>query len=94
MMPMSMPNRDRTTTVREAIAAVAPDVDVAGIADDADFGVEAALDSMDFLAVLEHVLRTTGVEVTELDYPLIRTIERFAAYLEQRTDTGVPGQSG
>ena len=74
--------------VRSAIAAVAPEVDAAEIPSESDFRVDADLDSMDFLAVLEHVRTTTGVTVPELDYPSIRSIGGFAAYLAATDQAG------
>lgn len=79
--------------VREAIERVAPDVDAAALAPDADIRLEADLDSMDFLAVVEAVFDRTGVAVPEGDYGNVRSIADFAAYLVRATgpppdDTG------
>ena len=76
--------------VREAIERVAPDVDAATLAPDADIRVEADLDSMDFLAVVESVFDRTGIAVPERDYGAVRTIDDFATYLV-RTAGGTPG---
>jgi acyl carrier protein len=70
--------------ILDAIRKVAPDVDTAALSPDADFREEAELDSMDFLGVLTAVHEETGVEVPEIDYPRIITIDRFAEYLGSR----------
>ena len=75
------PNTDPAEIVRRAIEQIAPDVDAAALAGDVDYRDEAALDSMDFLAVLEVVRTRTGVEVPERDYERILTIDGFARYL-------------
>jgi acyl carrier protein len=67
-----------------AIERVAPDVDTATLPHDVDFREEAELDSMDFLAVLNAVRDTTGVEVAEPDYGAITTLADFAAYVDAR----------
>ena len=72
---------EMSRTVRAAISHVAPDVDAEEIPDDADFVDHAALDSMDFLAVITAVEQRTGIGVPELDYPSVTTIADFAAYL-------------
>lgn len=73
---------DFRSTVRAAIAKVAPDVDPATIDDEMSFRDEAGLDSMDFLNVLTAIAETTGVEVAERDYPSVTTIGALASYLE------------
>jgi acyl carrier protein len=70
--------------VRGAIEHVAPDVVAGDIPGDVDFAEWAALDSMDFLAVLTTIEERTGIAVPELDYPEIATIDAFAAYLDRR----------
>ncbi len=75
-----------TAVVREAIERVAPDVDAAELAPDADIRSEADLDSMDFLAVVESVFDRTGVAVPERDYGTVRTIDDFATYLVRAAD--------
>ena len=74
-----------------AIARVAPDVDTASLPLDVDFREEAELDSMDFLAVLNAVRDSTGVEVPEADYGALTTLRRFAEYVDGRLVTDHPG---
>jgi acyl carrier protein len=75
---------DAREIVLAAIAGVAPDVDAAALPGDVDFREEADLDSMDFIGILTAVHAATGVEVPPLDYPLITTVDAFAAYLRDR----------
>jgi len=39
------------------------------------------LDSMDFLNFMIGLHERTGIEIPELDYPQLATVERCAAYL-------------
>ena len=75
---------DTRETVLAAIVKVAPDVDPSTVPGDVDFREEADLDSMDFIGILTAVHEATGVEVPEIDYPLVTTVDAFAAYLSTR----------
>jgi len=72
---------DTHAIVLAAIVQVAPDVDPTALPGDVDFREEADLDSMDFIGILTAVHAATGVEVPEIDYPLITTVDAFATYL-------------
>jgi len=76
---------DSREIVLAAIAKIAPDVDPTTIPGDVDFREEADLDSMDFIGILTAVHEATGVEVPEIDYPLVTTVDAFADYLAART---------
>ena len=75
---------DTREIVLAAITKVAPDVDPTTLPGDVDFREEADLDSMDFIGILTAVHEATGVEVPEIDYPQITTVDAFAAYLGAR----------
>lgn len=76
---------DTREIVLAAIAKIAPDVDPTTIPGDVDFREEADLDSMDFIGILTAVHDATGVEVPEIDYPLVTTVDAFTEYLAART---------
>lgn len=67
--------------IQEAILDVAPNTDPSSIPEEVDFRQALAIDSMDFLDILESVARETGIEVPEADYPKITTLAGFASYL-------------
>ncbi len=71
-------------TILDAIARIAPDVDTTALPHDVDFRDEAELDSMDFLGVLTAIQEQTGVEVPEIDYAQIITVDQFTEYLTAR----------
>lgn len=72
---------DTRAIVLAAITKVAPDVDPEALPGDVDFREEADLDSMDFIGILTAVHEASGIEVPEIDYPLITTVDDFAEYL-------------
>ncbi len=69
------------TVVREALDEIAPDVDAATIAVDADFHDELGLDSMDALNLAIALHEATGVDIPERDYPRITSIASCVRYL-------------
>lgn len=75
---------DSREIVLAAITKVAPDVDPSTLPGDVDFREEAELDSMDFIGILTAVHEATGVEVPEIDYPRVTTVDDFAEYLRGR----------
>lgn len=75
---------DTREIVLAAITKVAPDVDPATLPTDVDFREEADLDSMDFIGILTAVHEATGIEVPEIDYPKVTSVDAFAEYLAGR----------
>lgn len=75
---------DTREIVMAAITKIAPDVDPTTLPGDVDFREEADLDSMDFIGILTAVHEATGIEVPEIDYPSIITVDAFAEYLSTR----------
>lgn len=67
--------------VRDGLARVAPGPDLDALDDDADFRDVLELDSLDFLAFVEHLARTTGVRIDEDDYPRLRTVASAGEFL-------------
>ncbi len=67
----------------EAIAAVAPEMDLG----DVDLGEplrdELDIDSMDFLRVVVGLRERLGVEIPEADYPRVDTLGSLLSYLQR-----------
>lgn len=89
MMPPLSVDTARTT-VFEAIASVAPDVEAELPTVDADCDAfeELQLDSMDHLNVMAALARETGVEVPESEYPALRSVNALARYLATASAVG------
>lgn len=76
-----------TEMVYEGFLAVAPGNDARLRALDPDVDVWEALDldSMDHLAVMEHLSRAIGRDVPESDYPHLLTLATIQRYVEAST---------
>ncbi len=61
---------------------MAPDLADETIPPDADLREALDLDSMDFLNWVAALHRRLGVEIPELDYPKLRSLNATADYLE------------
>ncbi len=66
------------------ILEIAPDVDAAALDPGADLRRAADLDSLDFQNLIEAVARSTGVEIAEGDYAVVRSLDGLAAYVVAR----------
>jgi len=67
--------------MRDVLHQVAPEADLGEVGPEEDMAVVLDLDSMDFLNFMIGLHERTGIEIPELDYPLLATVERCAAYL-------------
>jgi len=76
-----MNEQDARDAVRAAIGKVAPDVDLAEVADDARLRQDLELDSLDFLRLVETIDTATGVDIPERDYPEVATVKGLVGYL-------------
>jgi acyl carrier protein len=70
--------------IEEALAQVAPDADVAGLAPDAELRDELELDSLDFLRFVELLSERTGKRIEEDDYPHLATLASAIKFLAGR----------
>lgn len=75
----------RTDDVRSmllsVIADIAPDADLVTLDPDGDLRELLGLDSIDFLDIVAAVRDRTGVEIAERDYPVVATLNGFAAHV-------------
>lgn len=74
-------NRDEARTLLAGLLRrIAPEIDLASVADDALVQDELDIDSMDFLRLVD-ALRAEGVEVPDHDFPELATVGGFVDYL-------------
>jgi len=76
-----MTQEEAMNIMRDVLHQVAPEADLGEIGPDEDMAVALDLDSMDFLNFMIGLHERTGIEIPELDYPQLATVERCAAYL-------------
>jgi acyl carrier protein len=72
-------------TVLSLIGEIAPDTEPEQLAPDVDLRRAADLDSLDFQNLVEAVARDTGVEIPEVDYAVVRTVNDLAQYVASHT---------
>jgi acyl carrier protein len=70
--------------ITEALAQIAPDADIPGLAPDADLRDTAELDSLDFLRFVEILSEQTGKRIDEDDYPHLATLASAVKFLAGR----------
>ncbi len=76
-----MNHDDARRIVRESLAAIAPEIDLAAVDARAAMRDELDLDSMDFLNFVVGIHDRTGLEIPERDYPRIATIAGCVDYV-------------
>lgn len=86
-----MPNPATIQTVRSAFVTVAPEAGeaFATLDSDADVWEALQLDSMDHLAIVEHLAQAIGHDIPESDYPQLLTLAAIHHYV----DAAAPGSS-
>ena len=78
-------NRDEiTAAVVAELTQIAPEAAGQAIQPDVSFHDQFELDSVDFLRLMTALEARLGVEIMDLDYPQLGTLNGCAAYLSQR----------
>lgn len=73
------------TALQNLISQVAPDVDVDSLDPAVDLRRAADLDSLDFQSLVELVAGDLGVEIPEMDYPQVRSLQGMSEYVAAHT---------
>jgi acyl carrier protein len=79
---------DAKETVLRTLRTIAPEIEPEHGDPAADLRDEVDLDSMDFLNLVLGVSREVGVEIPESDYPRLRSLDGWVAYLAERAPGG------
>ena len=83
-----MSQLDIRAVVREELGNIAPEVDLASVGPTADLREALDIDSMDFLNFITAIHHRLGVDVPELDYPKLITLDGAVQYLESKLQLG------
>ena len=78
---------DIGTVVREELSNVAPEADLATVDPAADLREALDIDSMDFLNFVIAIHQRLGIDIPELDYPKLVTLDSMIAYLKKKHDS-------
>lgn len=76
---------DIKRVILEALTRIAPELDPGSIQSGAGFRDQLDLDSMDFLNFMLALHDRLGVDIPEVDYPRLSTLDGAVAYLESKT---------
>jgi acyl carrier protein len=76
-----MNEADIRTVLREELGNIAPEMDLQALDPSADLREALDIDSMDFLNFVIAVHRRLGVDIPELDYPKLVTLDGAVGYL-------------
>ena len=79
-----MTREEVTAAVRQALTAVAPEIDATTLAPDVALRDQVDLDSFDFLNVMVAIHDALGVDVPEADYGQLTTLDATVTYLCRR----------
>lgn len=84
MSPTSVEIREG---ILRALGNVAPEVDPATLENNVSLREQIDLDSMDFLNCVIGVHEELGIDIPEVDYPKLSTLDGFVEYLARRMDS-------
>jgi acyl carrier protein len=83
-----MSDIDIRKVVQEELNNIAPEVDMATIDPAADLREAIDIDSMDFLNFITAIHHRLGIDIPEIDYPKLVTLDGAAAYIAAHLKTG------
>lgn len=76
-----MNTADATSAIEVALANIAPEIELTVVDPDAPLRAEVDLDSLDFLSLVQSLHDATGVDIPEVDYGRVDTLNHLAGYL-------------
>ena len=79
-----MSDIDIRKVVLEELGNIAPEVDLATVDPAADLREAIDIDSMDFLNFMTALHHRLGLNILELDYPKLSTLDGAVSYLQAR----------
>ncbi len=79
-----MSDVDIRKVVQEEINNIAPEADIASVNPKADLREAVDIDSMDFLNFITAVHHRLGIDIPEIDYPKLVTLDGAYAYIEAK----------
>jgi acyl carrier protein len=79
-----MSDVDVRKAVQEELGNIAPEIDFATVDPAADLREAIDIDSMDFLNFITAIHRRLGVDIPEVDYPKLATLDGAVAYIDSK----------
>ena len=78
-----MSDTDIRQVVEEELSNIAPEADLTAVHPTADLREALDVDSMDFLNFITAIHHRLGIDIPEIDYPKLGTLDGAVAYLSQ-----------
>ena len=78
---------DIRKVLQEELNNIAPEVDIAGIDPAANLREVMDIDSMDFLNFITAIHHRLGIDIPEIDYPKLATLDGAVAYLGTKIES-------
>jgi acyl carrier protein len=82
-----MTDIDIRKVLQEELNNIAPEIDMAGLDPAADLREAMDIDSMDFLNFIIAVHRRLGVDIPEIDYPKMFTLDKAIVYVRTKLES-------
>ena len=79
-----MNDLDVRKVVQDELNNIAPEVDLAGIDPAGDLREVLDIDSMDFLNFITAIHHRLGIDIPEIDYPKLVTLDGAVTYIEAK----------
>ena len=79
-----MSQADICAVVLEELGNIAPDIDLEKVDPAADLREALDIDSMDFLNLVTAIHHRLGIDIPELDYPKLVTLNGAVSYLRAK----------
>jgi len=76
-----MTYKDVEKIIKDIIEDIAPDEDLSNLKSEVPLREQLELDSMDFLDIVMELRKKHNIEVPELDYPRLSSLDSCAKYL-------------
>jgi acyl carrier protein len=89
-----MSNQDIRKVILEELGNIAPEADLASIDPRADLRDVLDIDSIDFLNFITAMHQRLGINVPELDYAKLFTLDGAVAYLQAKSVQGEQAAKG
>ena len=73
-----------SAVLREELGNIAPEIDMNLVDPSADLRDALDINSMDFLNFVTAIHHRLGIDIPEIDYPKLMTLDAAASYLEAK----------
>ncbi len=83
-----MSDTDIRKAIEEELNNIAPEVDMGSVDPAADLREAIDIDSMDFLTFITAIHHRLGIDIPEIDYPKLVTLDGAVAYITAHLKSG------